>query len=176
MIVVLFALSIIFEEVKFDDVCLLASFGFFVICGLHAIYYVRMQEGIAPLLFIVLATYGSDTGAYFAGVAFGKHKLIPRLSPKKTVEGSIGGIVLGTIAASIFSYFNPLPISFGASVLVAFVLTITAQIGDLTFSSLKRTKGIKDFSNLLPGHGGVLDRLDSLTFNTLVFCLFLYCL
>ena len=174
LMVVLFALAIFIEDIKFDDIMLVGAFAYFCICGLHSLYYLRANIGVAPLLFIALATYGSDTGAYFTGVAIGKHKLIPRLSPKKTIEGSIGGIVTGTILATIYANFFPVAtLTLTTSAIVAFVLTITAQIGDLTFSYLKRTKGIKDYSNLLPGHGGVLDRLDSLIFNALVFCLFL---
>ncbi len=111
--------------------------------------------------------------AYFTGVLFGKHKLIPRLSPKKTIEGSIGGIVLGTLLsvgyASYLGYLDSNMILIPAF----FVLTITGQIGDLVFSAVKRHFGVKDYSNLLPGHGGILDRIDSIVFNAVVFSFFL---
>ena len=118
---------------------------------------------------MVLATFGCDTGAYFLGVTFGKHKLCPRLSPKKSIEGSIGGIVVGTVLASLFGHFFGINMNIMNMILVSFVLTITGQIGDLTFSSMKRMFNIKDFSNLLPGHGGLLDRFDSLLFNSMIF-------
>lgn len=170
--VILFTLSMIFECLNNEKVNFLLGFTTFVCIGLHCILDIRLIFGLTSILFVAIATYGSDTGAYFAGVAFGKHKLIPRLSPKKTIEGSIGGIVLGTVLASVFVYFFPLDLTFIQSVVLACILTITAQVGDLTFSSVKRYYGIKDFSNLLPGHGGILDRIDSLLFNCVVFALF----
>ena len=120
-----------------------------------------------------LATYGSDTGAYFAGVFFGKHKLIPRLSPKKTVEGSIGGVFLGTLLAVSFAGYFGLLKTNSILIVACFVLTLTSQIGDLVFSAVKRHFGVKDYSNLLPGHGGILDRIDSILFNALVLSFFL---
>lgn len=170
--VILFALSMIFECLDNGKINFLLGFFTFVCIGLHCILNIRLKLGLTEILFIAFATYGSDTGAYFAGVTFGKHKLIPRLSPKKTIEGSIGGILFGTLIAMVFDYFFPLEIAFVEALALAFILTITAQIGDLTFSSLKRYVGIKDFSNLLPGHGGILDRIDSLLFNCVVFALF----
>ena len=170
--VLLFTLSMFLECLDIGKINHLLGFVVFTCIAMHCILQIRLEYGVIALLYIAFATYGSDTGAYFAGVTFGKHKLIPRLSPKKTIEGSIGGIILGTILASLLAYFYPLNMSFIQSVILAFILTITAQIGDLTFSSLKRYVGIKDFSNLLPGHGGVLDRIDSLLFNSLVFALY----
>lgn len=171
--VVLFCLSMIFDYLRFDKINFLLGFTVFTCIAMHCIMQVRLEFGVTALLYIAFATYGSDTGAYFTGVKFGKHKLIPRLSPKKTIEGSIGGIVLGTFLATGLVYFYPLEMSLVQSAVLAFILTITAQVGDLTFSSLKRFAGIKDFSNLLPGHGGILDRLDSLLFNSVIFALYL---
>lgn len=127
--------------------------------GLHALMSLRDVYGFQYLLLLALATYGSDTGAYFAGVFFGKHKLIPRLSPKKTVEGSIGGVFLGTLLAVSFAGYFGLLKTNSILIVACFVLTLTSQIGDLVFSAVKRHFGVKDYSNLLPGHGGILDRL-----------------
>ncbi len=171
--VVLFTLSLFFDCLDNGKVNFLLGFVSFVCIGLHCILNIRLTYGLPSILFIALATYGSDTGAYFAGVKFGKHKLIERLSPKKTIEGSIGGVLFGTLIASVYVYFYPIDLSFAYCVVLAFILTFTAQVGDLTFSSVKRFYGIKDFSNLLPGHGGILDRIDSLLFNSVVFALFL---
>lgn len=168
----LFVLSMFFDCLDISKINYLLGFVTFVCIGLHCVLNIRLRFGMPAIVFIALATYGSDTGAYFAGVTFGKHKLIPRLSPKKTIEGSVGGMILGTFLASLFVHFYPLDLSFVQSVILAFILTMTAQVGDLTFSSLKRYYDIKDFSNLLPGHGGILDRVDSLLFNSLVFALF----
>ena len=107
-------------------------------------------------------------------MAFGKHKLIPRLSPKKTIEGSIGGIVLGSILGIVFAYFTGILSHHWIIVPAVIVMTMTSQIGDLIFSAIKRFFEVKDYSKLLPGHGGILDRIDSLTAAVPVFaCLLL---
>lgn len=122
---------------------------------------------------IIIATYCCDSAAYFTGYFLGKHKLNPRISPKKTIEGSVGGWLFGAICSFAFAYFcipDMLPWEMlAASILLPF----SGQIGDLAFSAIKRCVGIKDFSNLLPGHGGVLDRLDSLIFNFICFYMIL---
>ena len=118
---------------------------------------------------IVFATYGSDTGAYFVGRAIGKHKMNPRISPKKSWEGFVGGIVFGFILslAVSFSYVSNLnPV---LNTLLCLLCPIAAELGDLCFSAIKRHFAVKDFSNLLPGHGGVLDRVDSLLMNIMLF-------
>ena len=112
---------------------------------------------------------GSDTGAYFVGRAIGKHKMNPRISPKKSWEGFVGGIVFGFILslAVSFSYVSNLnPV---LNTLLCLLCPITAELGDLCFSAIKRHFAVKDFSNLLPGHGGVLDRVDSLLMNIMLF-------
>ena len=109
---------------------------------------------------VILIFIFTDTFAMFMGMAFGRHKLIPKVSPKKTVEGSILGSVIGTVVACTFYHFLVSPITISV-VLVTLALSIIGQIGDLMFSKIKRENDIKDFSNLIPGHGGILDRLDS---------------
>lgn len=168
----LFTLVILLESFKIEDSYLIFTMMIFVLTALRGIGYMRESLGLGAIFFVLFATYGCDTGAYFTGYLIGKHPLIPRLSPKKTIEGSVGGIVLGTILGSSIAYFFPFGLSFIESGLLALLLTITSQIGDLTFSALKRHYQIKDFSNLLPGHGGVLDRIDSLVFNVIVFSVF----
>jgi phosphatidate cytidylyltransferase len=101
----------------------------------------------------------TDTFAYFSGYLFGKHKLIPNVSPKKTIEGSIGGILGSTICCLIFGYIFKLDMAL--MIVMGIIGSIIAQIGDLFASSIKRYVGIKDYGNLIPGHGGVLDRFDS---------------
>jgi phosphatidate cytidylyltransferase len=115
--------------------------------------------------FFFLVIFGSDAGAYFAGRALGKHKLIPKISPGKTVEGLIGGIIaaaaFGALATAWF--FPELPYNF--SVPLAMVMAAVGVLGDLAESAMKRGSDTKDAASILPGHGGLLDRLDSLLFN-----------
>lgn len=118
---------------------------------------------------IIVATYACDTAAYFCGRFLGKHKLNTRISPKKTWEGSIGGWVFGAGLSFLFGYVLIPDMTLLHVLLTSLILPITGQIGDLAFSAVKRCFSIKDFSNLLPGHGGVLDRVDSLVFNFICF-------
>ncbi len=115
--------------------------------------------------FFFLVIMGSDVGAYFAGRAFGKHKLAPKISPGKTVEGLVGGVLasIALAAAAYFTFFAELPLKFGLP--LAGIMSVIGVLGDLAESALKRGAGAKDAANILPGHGGLLDRLDSLLFN-----------
>ncbi len=120
--------------------------------------------GAHMVFYAALVTWATDTGAYLAGVAFGRHKLLPRVSPNKTVEGAVGGLVgaafVGWLCAKGFAVFlTPL-----AGGLLGLVAGLLAQLGDLVESLLKRDAGTKDTAELIPGHGGVLDRFDSLLF------------
>lgn len=117
------------------------------------------------LLYLLLIATMTDTFAMLIGCLIGKHKLIPDVSPKKSVEGSIAGSLVGTIIASIY-YYNIITNNINIIVLVLMTLTLSilGQLGDLFFSKIKRENDIKDFSNLMPGHGGILDRFDSMTF------------
>lgn len=127
----------------------------------------KLIENLSTKLlgFFFLILMGSDTGAYFAGRAFGKHKLAPKISPGKTIEGLIGGILasLAFAALATFWFFPELP--YKASLPLAAVMSVMGVIGDLAESAMKRGAGAKDAANILPGHGGLLDRLDSLLFN-----------
>lgn len=116
------------------------------------------------LLYLVLIATITDTFAMLIGCLIGKHKLIKRVSPNKSIEGSIAGSLLGTIIPTIY-YVNVLDASnVILIVIVTLILSILAQLGDLLFSKIKRENEIKDFSNIIPGHGGILDRFDSLSF------------
>jgi phosphatidate cytidylyltransferase len=124
------------------------------------------QQLSAHLLsFFFLVIMGADTGAYYVGRAFGKHKLAPKISPGKTWEGVAGGMLAALLLAALshFWFFRDLPLKWALS--LAAVMTGLGIIGDLTESAFKRSAGAKDAAKILPGHGGVLDRLDSLLFN-----------
>jgi phosphatidate cytidylyltransferase len=121
------------------------------------------RDGIVLILIAVVGPWISDAGAYFAGRFFGRHLLFPSLSPKKTVEGGLGGLLLTVLVITPVAYglldFSPLK-----ALLIGAVVSVASQCGDLFESALKRILDVKDLGNFLPGHGGVLDRVDSLLF------------
>ena len=111
--------------------------------------------------------WSNDTGAFLAGKAFGKHKLAPKISPNKTWEGFIGGIVSTTVIGYFLGFLTPL--STEHVLLVSFSIAISGFVGDIVVSSIKRDIGVKDTGTSIPGHGGVLDRIDSLAYTAPVF-------
>lgn len=125
----------------------------------------RPQLSNHLLAFFFLVLMGSDTGAYYVGKTFGKHKLAPKVSPGKTWEGAFGGLAAALFFATVahFWFFRELPLKY--TLPLAAVMTVLGVLGDLVESALKRGAGAKDAATLLPGHGGLLDRLDSLLFN-----------
>lgn len=124
------------------------------------------------ILYLMLITIMTDTFAHFFGTKVGKVKLCPNVSPNKTIEGMLGGTFFGTfIGAVYYKTFISLDINIFYILMVSLLLSLVAQIGDLVFSAIKRKYGVKDYGNIMPGHGGVLDRLDSLIFALLTFSL-----
>jgi phosphatidate cytidylyltransferase len=117
------------------------------------------------LSFFFMVLMGADAGAYYTGRAIGKHKLAPKISPGKTWEGVFGGFVAALAMATLAHYWFFRELSLKWALPLAFVMTVVGILGDLTESALKRGAGAKDAANILPGHGGILDRLDSLLFN-----------
>jgi phosphatidate cytidylyltransferase len=115
------------------------------------------------LLFILFWVWAADTGAYFAGRAFGKHKLAPRVSPGKTIEGLVGGVALALVIVALVSWLAPIQGQPLPLLLVAFITVLASALGDLFESMVKREAGVKDSGTMLPGHGGMLDRIDSIT-------------
>lgn len=120
-------------------------------------------EGPWALLFILLWVWAADTGAYFAGRRFGQRKLAPRVSPGKTMEGLIGGLVLSLLVVVAVYGLVPLQTALVPLLLVAFITVLFSVLGDLFESMVKRSRGVKDSGTMLPGHGGMLDRVDSVT-------------
>ena len=126
----------------------------------------RLDAGRNWVFLVFFATFGSDTAAFFVGRALGRHRLAPRISPGKTWEGAVGG-VLGTVIVSLlFTLPSPigLTLSYGQAIFLGLLVSIFGQLGDLAESLLKRVVGVKESGNLMPGHGGVLDRMDSIVF------------
>ena len=127
------------------------------------------QRGAWLVLFVAACVWMTDTGAYFVGKAFGKHKLAPRLSPGKTIEGSLGGLCTALLTGALFGLWIHLPLQHGLA--IGFLAGTMGQVGDLFELALKREIGLKDFGSIMPGHGGALDRFDSLLFVApLAFC------
>lgn len=170
---VILACMIFDDTLNIERAAYIFTAGSLICCGIHALLVLRLHYGWEYLLLLAVATYGSDTGAYFAGVMFGKHKLIPRLSPKKTIEGAIGGILFGSCLGIGYSHYIGILSNNWLLIAAIIIMTMTGQIGDLIFSAIKRYFEVKDYSHLLPGHGGILDRIDSLTYNALIFSFFL---
>lgn len=172
-IVILFVHLLINEKYSIDELVYNFVIVFILSQALTAVTKIYDEGyGFTVMLYVALATYLCDTGAYFFGVFFGKHKFIPRISPNKTWEGAIGGYLTGAILSFLFGYFFcnlPLQLMITSSL----VLPAIAEVGDLAFSSIKRRFKIKDFGSFLPGHGGILDRIDSLLFCLMVFHVFM---
>ena len=122
--------------------------------------FISSENGLFYLIFTTFVTWANDTAAYFIGVKFGKHKLSPRISPKKTVEGSFGGLAGGVVTAFFLATLFQEPLFFFG--ILGAIVVIAGQFGDLIESIIKRNAGVKDSGSFLPGHGGVLDRFDSL--------------
>lgn len=136
---------------------------------LSCLLRLRLLPDGRALIFVPLCiSFGSDTFALFAGMLCGRHKLAPRVSPKKTVEGAVGGLLGGVIGMALFKlalHLLSAGMGFGGmDVVLGLLGSVVSQIGDLSFSVVKREFGVKDYGKLLPGHGGILDRFDSVTF------------
>ena len=155
-----------------DDAFRLYAFIFLIGIGLNYLILIRDLD-LKYFLYVLLITIFTDTFAYFGGSLVGKHKLT-RLSPKKTIEGALIGTIMSTFIMSIY-YVTIIGGNYNLLLVILFtlLLSIIGQIGDLFFSAIKRHYEIKDFSNLIPGHGGILDRFDSLIFVAIAFILFI---
>ncbi len=170
---ILLCVPILDIEYTFIDVAITILGFIYVGVFFSFIYLVNIKESGQYLVWLIfLSSWLCDTTAYYSGRFLGKHKLCPKVSPKKTIEGSIGGIVGSTLACGIFG----IVVSGSVSIpvyhyfIIGIICGVFCQFGDLVASSIKRYAGIKDYSNLIPGHGGILDRFDSILFaGTVVF-------
>jgi len=139
--------------------------------GWMASYYttlIQLDNGYKWVILALFCTFASDTTAYFVGRLLGRHKMAPSISPAKTWEGACGGLAGAIVIGSLTAWIIGLPISLWQAITLAAVVSIFAQIGDLVESLFKRNMGAKDSGRALPGHGGILDRIDSLVFAGLV--------
>ena len=187
-IIMLITIVADFGKTKFEHVGLSILFSMLmptaIGCFLRMRNMTEQYEGVLTrghirflVWFCLAGAVFADTFALFAGMKFGKRKLCPRVSPKKTVEGAIGGVI-GSAVINIIALFvcnwlcyNPFPIPVGFMIVLAFVIPVVSMFGDLIASTIKRNYGIKDFGNLIPGHGGIMDRLDSIS----IVAPFVYC-
>ncbi|MCE8022613.1 phosphatidate cytidylyltransferase [Billgrantia aerodenitrificans] len=149
---------------QWQSMAMRLSMGLWVLLPTWVGFNVLRDTGGIWLLYVLLLVWGADIGAYFSGRAWGRRKLAPAVSPGKSWEGVAGGLVVTLMLALVFATWQGLGAAAGLGlVVVTAIVTLVSVMGDLFESMLKRFRGIKDSSNLLPGHGGVLDRIDSLT-------------
>ncbi len=179
------SLIIYHRSVTFKDLAIIYSMSILIPSALQTIVLSRELNSTYGMIYAILSVVCAwipDIGAFLVGVNFGKTKLCPEISPKKTVEGLFGGIgfsvvlVLAIGVVSSLFYFGDIDsISYVPLIILGLLAPITATIGDLSFSLIKRSCGIKDFGQIIPGHGGLLDRFDSVTFTApLVFLVLSY--
>lgn len=153
------------ERYNINDSLYLFGIIFFLGCAFLNIINMR-NISIAKCIYIFVIAFITDTYAYISGMLIGKRKLTT-ISPKKTIEGSLIGGIMGCIIGSMFYYFLAGDLSIIKTIIMSIILVFLSEIGDLTFSSIKRNFNKKDYSNIIPGHGGILDRFDSVIFVSL---------
>lgn len=173
--VVIFAGLIFYHsDVTFREVGVIYSMALMIPTALGTLVDLRDLGGSHGMFYVIIAIFSawiSDMGGFFAGSMFGRHKLCPNISPKKTVEGVAGSLVLNVLAMLLFGYVfqavyyvNRVQVSFLPLLLIGVFGAALSTLGDLSFSLIKRSCHIKDFSEIIPGHGGILDRFDSVIF------------
>lgn len=176
-IIFVFILPMVFindsKRYNINDALFLIGSTLFIGLSFNLLIITRNYD-ILYIVYLLIITTISDTFALFTGKLIGRHKMAPTISPNKTYEGLFGGLLVGSVTSVVFYHVainSSLPLSI--LILITIVLSVIGQLGDLVFSAIKRYYGAKDFSDLIPGHGGILDRLDSLIFVVLASILFL---
>ncbi|WP_153731310.1 phosphatidate cytidylyltransferase [Sporosarcina obsidiansis] len=168
MIYVLVLLLLVYTVVvknrsTFEDISFSAMSALYVGIGFYYLIETRLF-GLEYIGYALLIIWSTDSGAYFVGRKIGKRKLWPEISPNKTVEGFVGGIICAVLLSLVYNMFYPIANSYVTFILITIVASIIGQMGDLVESALKRFYNVKDSGTLLPGHGGIMDRFDSLLF------------
>ena len=202
-----FFLTVIYKDFTVHDACFLIAMTLLVGLGFQCLFYLRysliktfnipdmeawtftVENTVKPsllLVFVIVSTFLTDSGAYFVGIFFGKNKINERISPKKTWEGFVGGVVIsfvlsasiGIVLAKYYPIHPMLTLEKGWYwiLILSLLIPLFATLGDFVFSSIKRYWGIKDYGKLIPGHGGVLDRLDSIIFAVIITSIFIFML
>lgn len=173
IVVIFLSLMLNFTKFSFDELSFAFTGTLLITSGMTCLNYLMAanQSYMALFLTIVLAVpWMADSGAYFAGTFFGKHKLCPKISPKKTVEGFFGGVVFCIIASLLVGVifqnliYRNIKVNYISLLIIGILDSLISVIGDLSFSLIKRHCQIKDYGSIFPGHGGMLDRLDSVIF------------
>lgn len=161
------------KKYNLNDALFLIGSTLFIGLSFNLLILIR-NFSLEYVIYLFVVTIITDTFALLTGKYIGKYKLAEKISPNKTIEGLIGGTIMGTFAGAIYFHVAiDLALNMGIIIFVTMALSLIGQLGDLVFSSIKRYYGKKDFSNIIPGHGGILDRLDSIIFVVLGFILFL---
>lgn len=155
-----------YKTIKYEKLFFIGFETFFVTAAMSSLIVVHIADGLIAVVLTLCAAWLADSGAYFAGTFFGRHKLCPNISPKKTVEGVIGGVISNgiilCIVAFVYSFINDkAEINYILLFVLGCICAILGLLGDLKASLIKRQAGIKDYGNIMPGHGGVMDRFDS---------------
>ena len=166
------SILLVFNKRKIEDISVSALSFIYITVALSSIIVIR-NNNFEYIWYIFIFAWATDTFAYFVGLTFGKNKLIPSVSPKKTVEGAIGGIFGSVLISSLYAYFVH-PENILIIIIASILGSVISQMGDLFASSFKRKLGIKDYGNLIPGHGGMLDRIDSIIFTAPFTYIFVY--
>jgi len=158
-----FALTVVSQNrTSIDKIALLFIGVVYIGVGFHYMIYTRwMEDGFFWTLLLFGCIWLTDVGAYFFGRAIGKHLLWPSISPKKTIEGAVGGVAISVVTAIVFSAIRPELLTMKEAVAIGLIVSVLGQLGDLIQSAYKRVRNIKDSGTILPGHGGILDRTDS---------------
>ncbi len=164
------------KKITFEKICCMLAVTLLTTLSMCCLVSLKNLDKVHGVCYVILCLAGAwlgDSGAYFVGTFLGKHKLCPEISPKKTVEGAVGGVITVGIVFAVYAFFYRLvqgyfgqsfEVNYPMIVVIGFVCGVLGIIGDLSASLIKRQAGIKDFGNIMPGHGGIMDRFDSVLF------------